>query len=124
VLITFFPTFVLVASGLRALPPGTRDVFTVLGANRLTLLRLLVIPSAVPSLLTALRISSANCILAALVAEYLMGTAGLGRLFATSESRFDTAAAWAACLVATTVSVAAFLGSRRLERRVRDRFAA
>lgn len=112
------------ASGMRALPPGTRDVFAVLGAKRLTRLRLLAVPSAVPSLLTALRISSANCILAALVAEYLMGTTGLGRLFATSESRFDTAAAWAACLVATIASVAAFLGSRRLERRVRDRFAA
>jgi len=123
-LITFFPTFVLVASGLRALPPGTADLLRVLGAGKLASLRLLVLPSAVPNLLVALRISSANCILAALVAEYLMGTSGLGRLFATSESRFDTAAAWAACLVATIVSVAAFLASRRLERSTRKRFAA
>jgi ABC-type nitrate/sulfonate/bicarbonate transport system permease component len=124
VLITFFPTFVLVASGLRALPPGSAELFAVLGAGRLARLRFLVLPSAVPSLLVALRISSANCILAALVAEYLMGTSGLGRLFATSESRFDTAAAWAACLVATLVSVAAFLASRRLELAARTRFSA
>jgi NitT/TauT family transport system permease protein len=124
VLITFFPTFTLIASGLRALPPGTADLFDVLGARKLAALRLLVLPSAVPSLLVALRISSANCILAALVAEYLMGTSGLGRLFATSESRFDTAAAWAACLVATTVSVAAYAASRRLERAARGRFPA
>jgi ABC-type nitrate/sulfonate/bicarbonate transport system permease component len=123
-LITFFPTFVLFASGLRALPPGTADLFAVLGARRLALLRLLVLPSAVPNLFVALRISSANCILAALVAEYLMGTSGLGRLFAVSESRFDTAAAWAACLVATIVSVAAFLASRRLERAARSRLEA
>jgi ABC-type nitrate/sulfonate/bicarbonate transport system permease component len=119
VLITFFPTFVLSASGLRALPPGTADLFAVLGARRFACLRLLVLPSAMPNLFVALRISSANCILAALVAEYLMGTSGLGRLFATSESRFDTPAAWAACLVAT---VAAFLASRRLERAARSRF--
>jgi NitT/TauT family transport system permease protein len=122
VLITFFPTFVLVASGLRALPPGTADLFRVLGADRLACLRLLVLPSAVPNLVVALRISSANCILAALVAEYLMGTSGLGRLFATSESRFDTAAAWAACLVATFVSVASYLASRRLEGAAGARF--
>lgn len=121
VLITFFPTFVLVASGLRALPPGSADVFAVLGANRMARLRLLVLPSAIPSLLVALRISSANCILAALVAEYLMGTTGLGRLFATSESRFDTASAWAACVVATVVSVTAFLTARRLETAFRAR---
>lgn len=115
VLITFFPTFVLVAAGLRMLPPGTADVFRVLGARRAAVLRFLVLPSALPNLLVALRISCANCILAALVAEYLMGTSGLGRLFATSESRFDTAAAWTACLVATVISVTAFLAGRRLE---------
>jgi len=124
VVITFFPTFVLVASGLRALPPGTADLFTVLGAGRLARLRLLVLPSAIPQLLVALRLSCANCILAALVAEYLMGTSGLGRLFATAESTFDTASAWAACLVATALSVGAFLGSRRLERAARTRFRA
>jgi NitT/TauT family transport system permease protein len=124
VLITFFPTFVLAASGLRMLPPGAADVFRVLGARRSAVLRLLVLPSALPNLLVALRISSANCILAALVAEYLMGTSGLGRLFATSESRFDTAAAWTACLVATAISVAAFFSSRRLERVLARRFAA
>ncbi len=124
VLITFFPTFVLVATGVRALPPGTADVFTVLGASRFARLRLLVLPSAIPNLLVALRISSANCVLAALVAEYLMGTSGLGRLFASSESRFDTAAAWSACFVATLISVLAFLGSRRLERAARARFPA
>jgi ABC-type nitrate/sulfonate/bicarbonate transport system permease component len=122
VLITFFPTFVLVASGLRALPPGTADVLRVFGAGRIARLRLLVLPSAVPHLLVALRISCANCILAALVAEYLMGTSGLGRLFATSQSRFDTAAAWAACVVATVISVAAFLATRRLELAARTRF--
>jgi ABC-type nitrate/sulfonate/bicarbonate transport system permease component len=122
VLITFFPTFVLVASGLRALPPGAADVFRALGARKSARLWLLVLPSAVPNLLVAVRISSANCILAALVAEYLMGTSGLGRLFATSESRFDTAGAWAASLVATVISVAAFQASRRLERAARSRF--
>jgi NitT/TauT family transport system permease protein len=123
-LITFFPTFVLVASGLRALPAGTGDVFDVLGAGKFARLRLLALPSAVPNLFVALRISAANCILAALVAEYLMGTSGLGRLFATSQTTFESAAAWSACVVATFVSVGAYLASRRLERAAHSRFPA
>jgi NitT/TauT family transport system permease protein len=114
-LITLFPTLALVAAGLRALPRGSADVFAVLGAGRFARLRLLALPAAVPNLLTALRISSANCILAALVAEYLMGTSGLGRDFAVAESSFRLAEAWAACLVATALSTSAFLFSRRIE---------
>ncbi len=121
-LIAFFPSFVLAVSGLRALPPGAGDLFAVLGANRFARLRLLALPAAVPNLLTALRISSANCILAALVAEYLMGTTGLGRLFAVSESSFEIARAWAACLVATVLSVLGYLATRRLETLGRTRF--
>ncbi|MGP6156884.1 MAG: ABC transporter permease [Vulcanimicrobiaceae bacterium] len=121
-LIAFFPTFVLAVSGLRALPPGAQDVFSILGASRFARLRLLALPSAVPNLLTALRISSANCILAALVAEYLMGTTGLGRLFAVSESSFEIARAWAACLVATVLSVLGYLATQRLETLGRKRF--
>jgi NitT/TauT family transport system permease protein len=121
-LIAFFPTFVLAVSGLRALPPGSEDVFSILGASRFARLRLLALPAAVPNLLTALRISSANCILAALVAEYLMGTTGLGRLFAVSESSFEIPRAWAACLVATVLSVLSYLATQRLETLGRERF--
>ncbi len=114
-LITLFPTLALVSAGLRAVPRGSADVFAALGAGRLTRLRLLALPAAVPSLLTALRISSANCVLAALVAEYLMGTSGLGRDFALAEGSFRLPAAWAAALTATALSTAAFALSRRIE---------
>jgi NitT/TauT family transport system permease protein len=124
VLITFFPTLVLIASGLRALPAGSDALFATLGAGRFARLRLLALPAAIPNLLTALRISSANCMLAAIVAEYLMGTSGLGRLFAVAQSTFDTERAWAACVVATAVSVAAFLATRRLELIGGERFRA
>jgi putative hydroxymethylpyrimidine transport system permease protein len=121
-LIAFFPTFVLAVSGLHALPPGAGDLLTVLGASRLTRLRLLALPAAEPNLLTALRISAANCVLAALVAEYLMGTTGLGRLFAVSESAFEIPRAWAACLVAMVLSVLGYLGAQRLETIGKERF--
>jgi NitT/TauT family transport system permease protein len=112
--ITFLPTFVLVGSGLRALPANAADVFDVLGSSRLARLVRLALPSAVPSMLIALRLSAANSILAALTAEYLIGTFGLGRLFADAQTQSLTPRAWAAALVATVLSVAAYAAARRL----------
>ena len=38
VIITFFPSFVFASSGLGALPPGSEDLFHVLGASRFAVL--------------------------------------------------------------------------------------
>ena len=114
--ITFLPTFVIVGGGMRRSPPGCADVFAVLGASRFVTLRYLALPGAVPSMLTALRIAAANSVLAALVAEYLMGQAGLGSVFADAQSQLLSARAWAASLLATVLSVAAFAAAQRFER--------
>jgi NitT/TauT family transport system permease protein len=74
-------------------------------------------------MLVALRIGAANSILAALLAEYLIGSVGLGRLFADAQSQFLTPRAWAASLVATVLSVTAYALARRLER-VGQRFTS
>ena len=116
VVTTFLPTFVLAGTGLRATPPGTASVFAALGAGRTARLLLLAIPSAAPNLLIALRIAAANSILAALIAEYLIGQFGLGRLFAEAQSQFLTSRSWAASLVATALSVGAYAGAQRFER--------
>jgi ABC-type nitrate/sulfonate/bicarbonate transport system permease component len=115
IVITFLPTFVLVGSGLRAIPAGADGVFAALGAGRRARLVLLALPAAVPSVLLALRIAAANSILAALVAEYLIGQSGLGRLFADAQSQFLTSRSWAASLVATVLSVGAYAAARRFE---------
>jgi putative hydroxymethylpyrimidine transport system permease protein len=106
---------VIIGAGLRSAPPGTRDVFIALGASRFDTLRYLSVPASRSSIFTALRISAANSILAALVAEYLLGQAGLGAVFADAQSSLLTARAWSASLVATALSVAAFAATRRLE---------
>jgi ABC-type nitrate/sulfonate/bicarbonate transport system permease component len=114
--ITFLPTFVLVGAGLRQTPPGAAELFGVFGASRWQRLKLLALPSAVPNVLTALRIAAADSVLAALVAEYLMGQTGLGNMLADAQSQLLTAQAWSASLIATVLSVAAFATARAVER--------
>jgi NitT/TauT family transport system permease protein len=122
VIITFFPSFVFTTSGLRALPAGSQDLFSVLGASKLATLRRLALPAAIPNLAIALRLAAAHAILAAMIAEFLMGTNGLGYLFAVTKQEFLTERAFGTSVVATAISVIAFLATTYLERRVRARF--
>jgi NitT/TauT family transport system permease protein len=123
VIITFFPSFVFASSGLRAPPPGAEDLFRVLGASRLAVLGRLALPSALPNLAIAFKLAAAHAILAAMVAEFLMGTTGLGYLFAKTKSDFQTEQAFGASLVATVISAAAFLAAGWVEKKVRERYA-
>jgi ABC-type nitrate/sulfonate/bicarbonate transport system permease component len=123
VIITFFPSFVFASSGLRSPPPGAEDLLRVLGASRLSLLWRLALPAALPNLAIAFRLAAAHAILAAMVAEFLMGTSGLGYLFAKTKSDFQTEQAFGASAVATVISATAFLLAGLVERRVRERYA-
>lgn len=122
VLISFFPTYVLVRGGFDRPPAGSNDLLTVFGATRLQRLTTLAIPSAMPSLLTAVRLSAANCILATLVAEFLMGTQGLGFLVAFSAPRMDLQTGWAAATIAVVLSVLMFTVFSALEEKWRERW--
>jgi putative hydroxymethylpyrimidine transport system permease protein len=115
--VSFFPAFVFVGSRLKDAPRATTDLFAVLGASRATVLRRLLLPHAVPGLLVAFRLTAPMAVLAAMLAEYLMGGRGLGVLFARSVSFYQVERAWGTALLATVVSVACFVGARAVERR-------
>lgn len=122
-LLTFFPTFVLVSSGLRATPTGSEDLFQVLGATKGTVLRRLALQSAVPNFLTALRLCASIVIIAAIIGESVMGVDGLGRMFSQSFQLFDTPKAWGASLMIVTLSVVAYGVSGAVERRTKRRWS-
>ncbi len=121
-LIAFFPAFVLTGSGLRMIPSGGAELFQLGGASRWDRLVHLQIPAAVPNLLVSLRLSAATSVLGAMVAEFLVGTRGLGELFSQARIDMEMPRAWGAALIATLLSVAAFSGAARLERWGNERF--
>lgn len=121
-IICFFPAYVFVGAGLRALPPGTADLFAVLGAGRWQRFLRLVLPSAVPNAMIALRLTAPDAILAAMLAEFLMGTTGLGYMFRDAAAKFNTDRALGTSLVATIISVAVFALMLGAERRINARW--
>lgn len=114
-IISFFPAFVFTTAGLRSLPAGSDDLFTVLGVGTLRRLWFLALPSAIPEWSIALRLAAANAILAAIVAEFLMGTSGLGYMFGEARSSLNMVRALGASSIAAAISVAAFLTASAFE---------
>jgi ABC-type nitrate/sulfonate/bicarbonate transport system permease component len=115
---TFFPSFVYAAAGLKQLPPMSSNVFHVLRASRWQTLRLLALPAALPALAAALRVGATYSVLVALLAEYLMQTGGLGTLFAVTMQQFHLARALGASVLAMALSALLYEVSRALEQRV------
>src|SRR5690606_15684903 len=116
------PAFVFTGAGLRSLPPGAEDLFRVLGATKRKRLALLALPSAWPDWSVALRIAAANAILAAMVAEFLMGTSGLGYLFHAARTDLDMSRALGASVIAMVISVCSFVLASRAELAIRRRW--
>lgn len=120
-LICFFPAFVFTLSGLAAIPDAGRDLFRVLGASRAQLLGRYGVLHALPNLMVSVRITAPTAVLGAMLAEFLMGTNGLGALFSRSRSYMDMERAWGTAVVATVASVLVFACARMLERHVVSR---
>lgn len=122
-IISFFPAFVFTLSGLRSLPPGSDDLFRVLGVGKLKRLYYLALPSAVPQWAIALRLAAANAVLSAIVAEFLMGTGGLGYVFNVARGDLDMSHALGASAIAAMISIACFFAATALERKLSARWS-
>lgn len=122
VIVSFFPAFVFTSAGMRALPPGSEDLFQVLGASRRSRFRHLVLPAAVPNWMIALRLAAPSAVLSAMLAEFLMGQSGLGYMFRAAAGDFATERAFGTSVIATIVSVITFTLSQRAERVVNERW--
>ncbi|UEA60504.1 ABC transporter permease subunit [Gordonia otitidis] len=104
-IVVFFPALVMIMTGLSNAPKQINDVIAVYGRNRWTALRRAAIPSAVPSLFSAAKISVPGALVGATVAEWLGTNKGLG---ATLQQALPAAAyneLWASVLVITVASI-------------------
>ncbi|MGB7729738.1 MAG: ABC transporter permease subunit [Candidatus Acidiferrum sp.] len=122
IILCFLPAFVFASAGLRALPPMAEEYFFVQGAGRWNRLLRLALPAAVPRLVVALRALSVQSVLAALIAEFLMQTGGLGSLIATSTADLAMDQALAASFVSVVIAFTLYLGASMIERNVLRRY--
>lgn len=118
----FVPVFVNVLRGLRQTRAVHRDLFRASAATDTQTFRLLTLPTALPYLLTGLRIASSVAVIAALVAEYFGGPAdGIGTAIATYAKSGRAALAFAYVAGGIAIGLALFLVTSLLERLVSRR---
>jgi NitT/TauT family transport system permease protein len=118
----FIPVFVNVLRGLRQTRPVHRDVLRASAASSAQTFRVLTLPTALPYLLTGLRIASSVAVIAALVAEYFGGPAdGIGTAIATYAKSGHAALAFAYVAGGIAIGLVLFLVTSLLERLVSRR---
>jgi len=112
----FVPVFINVLRGLKQTKPVQRDLFRAYSASGAQTFRRLTLPTALPYLMTGIRIASSVAVISALVAEYFGGPSdGLGTKIATVAKSGDQAFAWAFVFAAIGVGLVFFLATLLLE---------
>ncbi|MDP3208401.1 MAG: ABC transporter permease subunit [Rhodoglobus sp.] len=121
-LAAFVPVFINVLRGLRQTQPVHRDVLRASSASGLQTFRVLTMPTALPYLLTGLRIASSLAVIAALVAEYFGGPAdGIGTAIASYAKSGRASLAFAYVVGGIIIGLVFFLVTSLLERLVTRR---
>lgn len=113
----FVPVYVNVLRGLRQARPVQRDLFRAYAASGGQEFRLLTMPTALPYLVTGVRIASSLAVISALVAEYFGGPSdGLGTAIASYAKSGNQALAFAYVGASIAVGLVFFLVTVLLER--------
>ena len=83
---TSFPMYVSTAGGVRAVDPKLVEAMRTFGLSRWVLVREVVLPAAMPSLLSGLRLSMTLSVIALIAAEEINTTNGIGFLMAQAQT--------------------------------------
>ena len=122
--LTFFPCYVFALSGFNDVTQVRKDFCRSVGCSTKGVsgwrfFRYVAMPSAVPNILTALQLLAPTALLVALVAEFLIGSDGLGYVMIRARSDMQMDKSWAAALLASALSVIFFVVFSQLDKRYR-----
>jgi ABC-type nitrate/sulfonate/bicarbonate transport system permease component len=118
VLVTFFPITVSLLDGFASTPADRTELMRSMGASDDEMFRKLRWPTGLPGLFTGLKISATYAVVAAVIAEYVGATEGLGIWMQLSQRSFRTDLVFAAILLTAVLSVALVAVVTLIERAV------
>lgn len=115
-LVCFFPTLVNMVQGLTSVPVEALELMYTLDASERQLFWKMRIPFSLPHLFTSFRITSSSAVLGAMIGEWMGVWRGLGSVIVVAMFNMRGDKLWAAMVVATLLSVAAYAATALLER--------
>lgn len=128
VILAFLMTVVVAAmsayGGVQTVDPALHTLLTSLGASRFQTFTRLVVPSAMPSIITGLRVNIALAMAGSIVGEFIASDRGLGRMIVYAGTIFDLPLVWVGVVVLSIVSVGMYAGVVLLEKLLMRRWTA
>jgi len=117
-LICFFPSLVNVLRGVKSLDRDLVDFFRAYSANKLQLIKMLIIPSILPYLFAALKVSSSLAVVGALVGEFIGANKGLGFLILSNYYTLNTPYVFACIIISSIIGILFYYVIHFVEKRV------
>jgi ABC-type nitrate/sulfonate/bicarbonate transport system permease component len=114
---SFWQVFVQVLYGVADVDAVARDTARSFGLSRSSRVVNLVLPTALPYLMTGLRLAAAVALILAITAEMVIGNPGVGRLIILSGSAADWVGLYALVIVTGLLGLTINLLFRLIERR-------
>lgn len=99
----FFIVFMNLIAGIESVNKNHVNIVRVMGAGRFTILRKIVMPTAVPFLFLGLRLAIPEAMIGAVIGEFISGSQGLGFLVYSASNELNTAVSMAALVVLVMV---------------------
>lgn len=114
----FFPTFITTTLGVRGIDRGLFEVVGSYGASRGLVLRRVVLPGSVPSLLAGARLAFNASLTSTITVELLTAGAGIGSRIWNGWQNLRTAQLYAAVLLIAVFGLLSNLALQALQRRL------
>jgi NitT/TauT family transport system permease protein/taurine transport system permease protein len=111
------PAILASAAGIQSIDPNLSLTARSMGATLSQRVAHVIIPAAIPSILSAVRIGGSLSIVGVVVAEMLTSAAGLGFLITSYRTVLDSSRVFAAILFVLIIAIAFDAAVRQLERR-------
>lgn len=103
---TFFIVLISTVAGVMKTPKARQDAALCLGASKAQIFRLIVLPSAVPQVVTGMRVALASAFVSIIPAELIAAGGGLGYLLQTSSLLLQTDRIFVALVTISAVGFA------------------
>ncbi|TDK48981.1 ABC transporter permease [Antarcticimicrobium luteum] len=117
-LICFFPTLVNMVRGLQSISPQALELARILSASKSEVFWKMRLPSSLPFLFSALKISATTSVIGAIVGEWVGADKGLGALIIDATFNFNSPLLYATVFMSSGLSVLMFALVSLAERRI------
>lgn len=107
-LVCFFPITMGLHDGLRSVSQDHLRLLQSMGASRWQQYRFLLIPAALPSFFTGMKLAATYSVMGAIIGEWLGGNAGLGIYMTRATKSFQTAHVFAVIILTIILSMTLF----------------